>query len=100
MSALTDTVSADMPFTPERGHALYASWSKWHFNQCPRAFTIYWHYKQYFKEWNVCLLEQDQRVLTAPGELCPPPKPFLAPALDAGHSQEARDSTTVKGEDG
>ena len=55
MSALTDTVSADMPFTPERGHVLNASWSKWHFNQCPRAFTIYWHYKQYFKEWNVCL---------------------------------------------
>ena len=49
------------------------------------------------------------RILTAPGELCPPPKPFLAPALDAGHSQDRAErgertrpehSTTVKGEDG
>jgi hypothetical protein len=53
--------------------------------------------------------QENPRILTAPGELCPPPKPFLAPALDAGHNQDRAERgerkrkehcTTVKGEDG
>ena len=70
------------------------------YSKCPRALIELSFAPERVKGMSALAGEEDPRVLTAPGELCPPPKPFLAPALDAGHSQEARDSTTVKGEDG